>query len=579
MTEGVGAPVRVWAPNAPSVDLVVGNDRVRMDPEDGGWHRAPRQLPPGIDYAFSLDGSDPLPDPRSPWQPFGIHGPSRTVDHDAYVWSDAGWRAPPLGSGAIYEMHVGTFTPPGTFEAAIGRLGEVAELGVTHIELMPVAEFSGRRGWGYDGVDLYAPHHCYGGPDGLKRLVDAAHEAGLAVILDAVYNHLGPAGNYLDRFGPYFTDRYTTPWGRAVNYDDRGSAEVRRFVIDNALMWLRDYHVDGLRLDAVHSIFDSSAIHILEELTREVHRLSLALGRPLVVTVETDRNDPRLVRSGDAGGYGVDAAWNDDFHHALHSLLTGERDGYYADFGEMSQLADALEHGWVYRGDFSQGRELRHGREPTGVLGDRFIGFIQNHDQIGNRARGERIAHLVGARRARIAAAVAITAPFVPLLFQGEEWNASTPFPYFSDHEDPELAEAVRRGRREEFASFGWRPDEIPDPQDAATFGSAVLRWDERTDGDHAEMREWYRALLALRRSTPALLDPRLSMVRCDHDAQSGWFVMARGPIRMAFNLGSDPAVLDVDGAVLLASDSGVRREAGRLVIPADAVAILDAGQ
>ncbi len=564
---------RVWAPAAAGVDLMLGSERRAMVAAEGGWWAAPLELPPATDYAFSLDGGRRLPDPRSPWQPAGIDGPSRTLDHDAFAWSDAGWRAPPLGSGAIYELHIGTFTPGGTFASAIDRLGELLELGVTHLEIMPVAEFSGDRGWGYDGVDLYAPHHAYGGPEGYKRLVDAAHRIGLAVIGDVVYNHLGPAGNYLERFGPYFTDRYTTPWGRAINYDDRDSEEVRRFVVDNALMWLRDYHLDGLRLDAIQTIFDSSALHILEQLTGEVGRLSLEVGRPLLVTAETDRNDPRLVRSTDAGGYGLDAAWNDDFHHALHALLTGERGGYYAEFGEAEQLGEALQHGWVFRGGFSPERERRHGREPTGLPGDRFVAFVQNHDQVGNRAQGERLAHLVGVARAKIAAAVLLTAPFVPLLFQGEEWAASSPFLYFSDHRDRELGEAVRAGRRSEFAGFGWDPASIPDPQDPETFERSMLRWEERHTREHAEMLEWYRALLALRQSRPSLLDPSLAAVRCHSDA--GSMVVERGDTTVAFALGTDARELRVTGELLLASDPAVTLADGRLSLPPDGVAIV----
>ena len=569
----------VWAPLAGRVEAVIGDERLPMQPADGGWWTLHRDVPPGTDYAFSLDGSEPVPDPRSPWQPHGINGPSRTVDHAAFDWTDTAWRAPPLGSGMVYELHIGTFTPGGTFDSAIERLPELASLGVTHVELMPVAEFSGDHGWGYDGVDLYAPHHAYGEPDALKRMVNAAHGLGLAVIMDVVYNHLGPTGNYLPRFGPYFTDRYITPWGSAVNYDDRGAEEVRRFVVDNALMWLRDYHADGLRLDAVHAIFDNSALHILEQMAREVGRLGLELGRPLLVTAESDQNDPRLVRSTDAGGHGLDAAWNDDFHHALHAVLTGERTGYYADFGEMSHLADTLEQAWVYRGDFSSERERRHGREPLGVPGDRFIGFIQNHDQIGNRARGRRIAHLAGMGRAKIAAAVVFTAPFVPLIFQGEEWAASTPFLYFADHRDPELADSVRTGRRDEFVRFGWDPAHIPDPQAPDTFERSRLPWDERRQGEHADMLEWHRALIALRQATPALLDPRLSQVSCRYDPDAGWFVIDRGGIGIAFNLAANPVQLELAGTLLLGSSTGVHLDQGALTLPPDSVAILELGE
>ena len=570
--------LRVWAPFAWRVEAITAGRRHQMRAEEGGWWAIGRALPPGTDYAFSLDGGDPLPDPRAGWQPAGIDGPSRTVDHDAFTWTDAGWRAPPLGSGALYEAHIGTFTPGGTFASAIERLPELAGLGITHLELLPVAEFGGVRGWGYDGVDLYAPHHRYGGPDGLKRLVDAAHGVGLAVFLDVVYNHLGPAGNHLARFGPYFTDRYATPWGDAINFDDRGSHEVRRYVIDNALMWLQAYHVDGLRLDATHAIFDTSALNILEEIGREVDRLELAVGRPLAIVAESDRNDPRIVRSTDAGGYGLDAAWNDDFHHALHALLSGERAGYYADFGGMEQLADALENGWVFRGDYQPGRERRQGRELIGVGGDRFVGFIQNHDQVGNRAVGDRFAELAGIGRARIAAAVVMTAPFVPLIFQGEEWAASTPFQYFTDHASPELGAAVRHGRRAEFAAFGWDPDRVPDPQAPETHTRSVLRWEERGSAPHADMLEWYRALLALRQATPDLLDPDLAVVRCRHDAADGWFVVERGRMLIAFSLADAPLELELRGELLLASEPGVRLEADRLRLVPDSAAVVRVG-
>src|SRR5690606_31291439 len=354
---------------------------------------------------------------------------------------------------------VGTFTPPGTFEAAIDRLPHLVELGVDAVELLPIAQFSGRRGWGYDGVDLFAPHHAYGGPDGLKRLVDACHRHGLGVVLDVVYNHLGPEGNHLPEFGPYFSDRHTTNWGPAINYDGPGSDAVRRFVVDNALMWLRDYHVDGLRLDAVHAIVDDSAHHLLTELASEVDALATRLGRPLFLIAESDLNDPRFVRSRDAGGHGLDAAWADEWHHALHAALSGEREGYYRDFGSLAHLAKALRQAWVYDGVYSPHRRRRHGRPPVGLSGHQFVVCTQNHDQVGNRARGERTSQLLSVERLEIAAALLLTSPFVPLLFQGEEWGARTPFLYFTDHEDPALARAVSEGRRNEFRAFGWDPE------------------------------------------------------------------------------------------------------------------------
>jgi maltooligosyltrehalose trehalohydrolase len=543
----------LWAPLPGRVELVTGGSRHAMARHEGGWWTAPIVLAPGTDYAFSLDGGEPLPDPRSPWQPAGIHGPSRTVDHAAFEWSDAGWSAPSLADGIIYEMHVGTFTPAGTFEAIIERLDELAAIGVTHLELLPVAEFSGDRGWGYDGVDLYAPHHGYGGPDGLKRLVDAAHARGLAVLLDVVYNHLGPAGNYLARFGPYFSAKYSTPWGDAVNFDEAGSHEVRRFCVENALMWMRDYHLDGLRVDAMEAVFDMSAIHIGEEIAAATHALADELGRRLVVTAESDLNDPRLVRPPDRGGYGMDAAWADDVHHALHVALTGEDAGYYADFADPDDLRRAMSDPYLYDGAYAPSRGRIHGRPADDDLpGHRFIACLQNHDQVGNRARGERIGQLVSAGRARIGAALILTAPYVPLLFAGEEWGASTPFQYFTDHADRELGRAVSEGRRGEFAAFGWRPEDVPDPQDPATFAASKLDWTERAREPHAGILAWYRELLALRRSTPALRDGNRGAVRVE-GAADRHLVVERGPVRVIANLGRTAVTLPIDGRVRLA--------------------------
>jgi maltooligosyltrehalose trehalohydrolase len=572
-----GATPRVWAPHADAVDLVVGDERRSMRPVGGDWWQADEALGAGTRYAFSLDG-DPvaLPDPRSPWQPDGVHGPSAIVDHDAFAWTDAAWQRPALRDGVIYELHVGTFSAEGTFDGAIGRLDHLVELGVTHLELMPVAEFSGTRGWGYDGVDLFAPHHAYGGPDGLKRLVDAAHARGLAVLLDVVYNHLGPEGNYLARFGPYFTDRHRTPWGPAVNFDDRGSHEVRRFVVDNALTWLRDYHLDGLRIDAMHAIVDLSAVHIGEELTAAVHALGTRLGRRLVVTAESDLNDPRLVHDPEHGGYGMDAAWADDVHHALHVALTGESGGYYADFTDAGSLPRALREPYLYDDRYSAARGRRHGRPAGDVPGDRFVACLQNHDQVGNRARGDRLGHLVGPGRLRIGAALLLTAPYVPLLFAGEEWGASAPFPYFSSHEDPELGHAVSVGRRSEFAAFGWDADAVPDPQAPATFASAVLDWDERSREPHAGLVTWYRELVALRRREPALRDGDRAAVRVEGDA-SGRLTVRRGPVVVAVNLGSHPIQEDLPGSVLLAWPPELTTSApGTRHLPPDGVIILD---
>jgi maltooligosyltrehalose trehalohydrolase len=590
---------RVWSPERQHVEVVIGGRRVPMsrvdhgtpdpapgDPGSGdpglgrrGWWRGSVEgAGPGTDYAFSLDGGPPRPDPRSAFQPEGIHGPSRVVDHAAFPWTDAGWRGIPLAGSVLYECHVGTFSAEGTFDGAIGRLGHLAGLGVDAIELLPVAEFSGDRGWGYDGVDLFAPHHAYGGPEALKRLVDAAHAHGLGVVMDVVYNHLGPAGNYLPEFGPYFSARHRTNWGEAVNFDGPGSDEVRRFVIDNALMCLRDYHCDGLRLDAVHAIADNSATHILEALAAEVDALAAHLGRPLFLVAESDLNDPRFVRGPEAGGYGLGAAWADEWHHALHATLTGDRAGYYEDFGPLPLLAKALRQAWVYDGSYSPHRRRVHGRPPTGLSGRQFVVAAQNHDQVGNRAAGERATALMSDGRLRVAAALLLTSPFVPLLFQGEEWGATTPFQYFTGHTDAGLGAAVSEGRRSEFSAFGWDPGEVPDPQDPATFERSKLDWAEIDSERHAALLAWYQRLIALRRETPELTDPRLDRVATDCDEKAGWLVVRRGPVMIAANLGRGtwtcPA--ELPAGLLAASDPRVELTGQGLILPPDTVAILN---
>ena len=571
--------IRVWAPDRRRVELQIATTRVRMQPEPHGWwSAADPSLIAGADYAFLLDGGAPRPDPRSPWQPAGIHGPSRLVDHAAFTWTDAGWQPPALETGLIYELHVGTFTAEGTFTSAIERLDHLVALGVTHVELMPVQEFSGVRGWGYDGVDLYAPHHAYGGPSGLAALVDACHARGLAVILDVVYNHLGPAGNYLAEYGPYFTDRYVTPWGPAVNLDGRGSDEVRRFICDNALMWLRDYHIDGLRIDAVHAIVDLSAVHLLEQLAVEVAELAATLGRRLVLIAESDLNDPRLVRPRALGGYGLDAQWNDDFHHAMHAVLTGERRGYYGDFGSLADIAWALCDGFVYAGRYSVFRGRSHGRPASGLPAHAFVGCLQNHDQIGNRAGGERSTHLMSRARLMIGAALVLTAPFIPMLFQGEEWGASSPFLYFTAHEDPALAERVRSGRQQEFANFEWGAD-VPDPQALSTFQRSKLDWSEMADAARAELLAWHRALIRLRQRTPALTDGRFDAVRVRADEVARWLVVERGPVQVISNLASHrqrvPVVSPGHPDIELTSSPNLTLGDGWIELPADAVAVL----
>ncbi len=573
---------RVWAPKAERVSVGIAKDKYPMERVDGGWWEAAVDAAgPGTDYAFYLNDEDlALPDPRSLWQPQGVHGPSRLLDLNAFRWNDTGWEAPPLASAIIYELHIGTFTPEGTFDAAQSKLDALRDLGITHVELMPVNAFPGQQGWGYDGVDLFAPHEPYGGPEALMRFVDACHAKNLAVLLDVVYNHLGPAGNYLGKFGPYFTHAHHTPWGDAVNLEDAGSHEVRRFFCDNALMWLRDYHFDGLRLDAVHAYMDRSAIHFMEQIAAEVHALEGQSGRHAVVIAESDLNDPRVVRAREAGGYGMDAQWSDDFHHALVTVLTGDRTGYYSDFGEIGQLAKSLREAFVYDGRYSRHRDRIHGAPVRGLPGWRFLGFSQNHDQVGNRAKGERLSHLVSLGRAKIAAALELTAPFVPMLFQGEEWAASSPFLFFTDHEE-ELGRLVSEGRKKEFVTFGWDASEIPDPQNPATFERSKLNWDERTRAPHAAMLDWYQRLIALRKATTDLTDGDLSRVQVRSSGDERWLVMERGGCTVAFSLATNPVTLPVRSGsqIALASTSEVTLAQDRLTLPPDSVAILRCAQ
>jgi maltooligosyltrehalose trehalohydrolase len=562
----------IWAPHAREVAVEHGGVVHPARATHDGYYGA-LAPPVDTDYFIVLDGKR-RPDPRSAWQPHGVHGASQRIAHD-FPWRDQAFRAPPLGSAVIYELHVGTFTPEGTYKSAAERLCDLSELGITHVELMPLATFPGRRGWGYDGACLFAPHPAYGTPAELKSFVDRAHQLGLGVLLDVVYNHLGPDGNYLSEFGPYFTDRFHTPWGPAVNLDGEHSDHVRRFFIDNACMWLRDYHFDGLRLVAVHAFNDNSAYPFLEQLASEAHALGERLRKPLVVIAESDLNDPRVVRAPEAGGYGLDAQWSDDLHHALHALLTGEQSGYYADFGSFDDVARALRDGFVYGGRYSRHRARRHGRPLGELSGHRLLGYLQTHDQIGNRARGERIGMLASPGRARIGAALVFIAPFVPMLFQGEEWLASTPFCYFADHEDPQLAEAVRRGRREEFAAFGWRPEDVPDPMAEDTFQRSVLRWDEREREPHASMLAFYRALCALRASTAELLDGRRDRVEMSWDERAGWLRVQRGPIILLANLGAETIELSrPSGHCVLAFPTGLRADDARIALPPDGCAI-----
>jgi maltooligosyltrehalose trehalohydrolase len=496
---------RVWAPAAERVEVLLGDGArtVLLRRAARGYHEeVVADAPAGTRYRVRVDGGEPLPDPASRLQPEGVHGASAVVD-PAFAWGDGRWRGVPLRRYVIYELHVGTFTPAGTFDAGAARLPELAALGVTAVELMPVAQFPGERNWGYDGVHPFAVQASYGGPDGLKRFVDAAHAAGLAVVLDVVYNHLGPEGNYLRAFGPYFTDRYRTPWGEAINFDGPDSDEVRAYFVCNALRWLDEFHVDALRLDAVHAIVDVSARPFLAELADAAHDLGEARGRPAYLIAETDMNDPRTLAAVEGGGLGMDAQWSDDVHHALHAVVTGERDGYYADFGEVAALRAALARGFVQVGGWSAHRRRRHGAPPRTGRGERFVVCAQNHDQIGNRMLGERLTALVDPALARLAAAATLLSPFLPLVFMGEEYGETAPFQYFVSHTDPDLVEAVRRGRRDEFAAFAWA-GEAPDPQSEETFARSRVDWSRR-DGDGRETLALYRDLLALRRDVPAL--------------------------------------------------------------------------
>ena len=578
----------VWAPAADRVDLETAGQTQPMTRADDrpGWWTAEADAAPGTRYAFRLDGGEPVADPRSLRQPDGPQGASQTYDHGAFRWTDGHWRGTPIGGEVIYELHIGTFTPEGTLDAALGRLDHLAELGVTAIELMPVAAYPGEHGWGYDGIGLWAVHEPYGGPDALKRFVDTCHRRGLAVFLDVVYNHVGP-GNHLADFGPYFTDVYSTPWGPAVNLDQAGSDEVRSFITGNALMWLRDYHFDGLRLDAVHAFQDHRAVHLLEELAVKVDELATATGRSLVLVAESDLNDPRLITAREAGGYGLSAQWDDDFHHSVHALVTGERQGYYGDFGSLAGLAKVMQGAFLHTGTWSSFRDRTHGRpvDTQRIGGYRFVVFDQDHDQVGNRAVGDRLpATLAGHPHAdgllKVAAGLVLTSPFTPMLFMGEEWGADTPFQFFTDHTDPFFAEATSNGRRSEFAAHGWKTEDVPDPQDKETFLRSKLDWRQPGREPHRELLDWYQALIALRRERPELTDPRLDQVRADYDEDARWLVLHRGSLRVAVNLG-DAADVPLGGAdgeagtLLLASDPAATVKPGVVTLPPASLAVI----
>ncbi|MFD7855818.1 malto-oligosyltrehalose trehalohydrolase [Streptomyces microflavus] len=556
----------VWAPEADTVVLEAAAVRYPMerDPEREGWWSAGAEAVDGERYGFRVDDGPLLPDPRSRRQPDGPDGPSAVVDQGAYAWRE-GWAGRRLNRAVLYELHVGTYTPEGTFDAAAARLGHLAELGVTHVSLMPVCPFPGTNGWGYEGVSLWAVHEPYGGPEGLKRFVDTAHGLGLGVILDVVHNHLGPSGNYLPAFGPYFTDTHHTPWGAAVNLDAPGSDEVRAFLLGSTLAWLRDYRLDGLRLDAVHALADTRALTFLEELSTAVDTLAVELGRPLGLIAESDLCDPRTTTPRQAGGLGLHAQWNDDFHHALHTALTGESQGYYADFARapLAALAKTVTSAFFHNGTWSSFRGRTHGRpvDVTRSPAHRFVGYAQTHDQIGNRALGDRLAASLSPGLQACAATLVLTGPFTPMLFMGEEWGARTPWQFFTDHTDPELAEAVRNGRRREFGAHGWAEEEIPDPQDPATRDRSCLDWSEPEREPHARLLDWYRRLIALRRTLPDLHDPDLAAVKTAFDEDARWIAYRRGDLRIAVNLADEPAAIPLG--------SGRHRRVGGRVVAA----------
>ncbi|MGH3787551.1 MAG: malto-oligosyltrehalose trehalohydrolase [Pseudonocardiaceae bacterium] len=536
----------VWAPQRQRVRVVVdGAEYELARTVDGWWCAAVPSAGAGSDYAFRLDEEDPaLPDPRSRWQPDGVHAPSRVYGHGAFEWTDQRWTGRALAGSVLYELHIGTFTPGGTFDSAIERLDHLVELGIDLVEVMPVNAVDGPRNWGYDGVGWYAVTENYGGPDAFKRFVDACHAHGLGVVLDVVHNHLGPSGAYLDRFGPYFAGR--TIWGPTLNLDGPHSDEVRRYVIDNTLEWLRDYHLDGLRLDAVHALRDTRATHLLEELAAEVDTLAVHLRRPLSLIAESDLNNPRLVTPRVAGGYGLTAQWDDDVHHCLHATLTGERQGYYADFGALPDLARTLRGAFFHDGRWSIFRQRTHGRpvDTAHLPGWKFVTYLQNHDQVGNRATGDRISASLSPGLLACGAALVLCSPYTPMIFMGEEWGARTPFQFFSFMPDVEVREATRRGRYAEFAEHGWDETDVPDPNDEKTFRRSLLDWSEPGTEPHAGLLRLYRDLVALRKRRPELSDPRLDALIVDVDEQARTLVLHRGPLRVVVNLSAQPATI-----------------------------------
>ena len=566
-----GVVFRAWAPRCRTLDVVIeGRRPLAMTRQDDGlFEGMVAALPAGTRYQYRLDGERYRPDPASRFQPEGVHGPSTVVNPASFPWTDQAFTGHALADLVIYELHVGTFTAAGTFEAIVPHLPNLVELGVTAVELMPVAEFPGSRNWGYDGVHLFAAQSTYGGPRGLRRLVDACHAHGLSVILDVVYNHLGPEGNYLGEFGPYFTDRYRTPWGGAVNFDGPEAEGVRRHFVENARAWVRECHVDGLRLDAIHAIFDASPTHILTEISTAVREEARALGRPVHIMAESHDNDRRIMLPAAEGGIGLDAVWSDDFHHAVHVRLTGERGGYYADFTEPRRLATALAEGFAFQGEYSEYFRRDRGTPSADLPGERFVICVQNHDQVGNRAQGDRLSMIAPFEAVKLAAALLLVAPSVPLLFMGEEYGETSPFQFFTSFLDRDLAEAVKKGRTEEFSRFAWQ-GAVPDPGEPATFVRSRLNHPLAGAPRHRELYQYYRRWLALRRTHPALgargkeraqaaIDAKGTMLTLSRDAESG------PGVRLIANLTNEarPApTVPADWRLLLDSDD--RRFAGQ---------------
>ncbi|WP_026373181.1 malto-oligosyltrehalose trehalohydrolase [Agrococcus lahaulensis] len=568
---------RVWAPNAKRMRVVADDESVEMTSAEGGWWHA---LAPAGDYGFQIDDDDAVrPDPRSMRQPGGVHERSRVWDASAHAWQDAGWTGKPIAGGVIYELHVGTFTPEGTLEAAAGRLDHLRDIGVTHVELLPMNAFNGTHNWGYDGVAWFAVHEGYGGPDAYQRFVDAAHAAGLAVVQDVVYNHLGPSGNYLPLYGPYLSSEGRSTWGEHVNLAEPA---VRRYILDNVRFWFEDMHVDALRLDAVHALHDEGPTHILEEMAIETAALAAHLGRPLELIAESDMNDPKLITPREGGGYGLDGQWSDDFHHGVHVALTGETAGYYADFEPLAALGKALERGFFHDGTYSsfRGRDHGHPIDVERSLSWRLVVSAQNHDQIGNRARGDRITEVLDESQLLCAALLLYAGPFTPMLFMGEEWAASTPFQFFTSHPEPELGKATAEGRLEEFEQMGWDPAVVPDPQDPATFERSKLDWSEPEGGRHARVLEGYRQLAQLRRELEALTDPHYSRNRVEVDEERRVLRLARragmaDAVEVVINVGREPQTVAVERSELRFATHPDVALAGELTLPPGSGALL----